>query len=115
MTASSRSRIVGLVTASLLIAGGGWWLWQELFSRPAQIDAVYRACVAEFADVSGKMKDGVTAGEASPAIVKSLSERLGKWLGEMSSGMGDKVCATVREACEEDFQGRICVAARDRW
>ena len=29
--------------------------------------------------------------------------------------MSDTVCATVRDACREDFDGRICTAARERY
>jgi hypothetical protein len=99
----------------VLIAGAGLWFWQQAFSRDAQIDALHRACVAEFAEVAAKMKAGVQPGETSSGIVKGLSESLGKLFEGMSGGMSDAVCAAVRDACRDDFEGRICTAARDRY
>jgi hypothetical protein len=84
-----------------------------MFSRDAQIDSLHRACMAEFAEVAAKMKAGVQPGDASP--FKGFAESLGRLLENMSGGMSDTVCAAVRDACRDDFDGRICMAARERY
>jgi len=110
-----KATTAGLIGLGVLIAGTGFWFWQQLFSRDAEIDSLYRACMAEFAEVAAKMKAGVQPGDAGSGIVKGLSESLGKLLEGMSGGMGDAVCAAVRDACRDDFHGRICMAARERY
>jgi hypothetical protein len=112
---SPKARSAGLIGLGVLIAGAGLWLWQQTFSRDAQIDALHRACMAEFAEVAAKMKAGVQPGETSSGIAKGLSESFGKLLEGMSGGVSDAVCAAVRDACRDDFDGRICTAARDRY
>ena len=49
------------------------------------------------------------------AIAKSLTEGLGRMVEGMTGSMSDTVCTTVRDACREDFDGRICTAARERY
>lgn len=110
-----RARAASLIGLGVLIAGAGFWFWQQMFSREARIDSLHRACMAEFAEAAASMKSGVQAGDAAPGIVKGWSESLGKLLEGMSGGMGDAVCVAVRDACRDDYEGRICAAARERY
>ena len=109
------AKAAGLIGAGVLIAGAGFWFWQQFHSRSAQIDSVHRACIAEFAESAAKMKAGVQPGDAGSGIARGLSESLGKFLESMSDGMGDTVCGALRDACRKDFEGRICTAARERY
>jgi hypothetical protein len=109
------AKTAGLIGTGVLIAGAGFWFWQQFHSRNAQIASLHRACIAEFAESAARMKAGVQPGDASSGIVKGLSESLGKVLEGMSEGMGDTVCGTLRDSCRNDFEGRICTAARDRY
>ncbi len=104
--------IVGLVA---VVAAGALWIWQRTFSRDAQIDAVHQGCVTEFAEAAARIKSGVQSGDNPSAIAKSLTDGLGRMIEGMTGSMSDTVCATVRDACREDFDGRICTAARERY
>ena len=90
-------------------------MWQRTFSRDARIDAVHQACTAEFAEAAARMKSGVQSAENPSAIAKSMTEGLGRMIEGMTGSMSDTVCATLRDACREDFDGRICTAARERY
>ena len=108
---TGRLRSIGLLGLGVLGLGAGYWLWQEMLSRDAQIDTLHRACMAEFADFAARMKPG-TSGSG---MLKGLAESFGKMVDGVSGSMSDAVCATVRDACREDFDGRICTAARERY
>lgn len=108
---SARLRSAALLALGVLAVGAGYWLWQEMLSRDAQIDTLHRACVAEFADFAARMKPG-TSGSG---MLKGLSESFGRMVDGVSGSMSDAVCAAVRDACREDFNGRICTAARERY
>jgi hypothetical protein len=108
------AKAAGLIGAGVLMAGAGFWFWQQFHSRNAQIASLHRACIAEFADSAARMKAGVQPGDASSGIVKGLSESL-KALEGMSEGIGDTLCGALRDACRNDFDGRICTAARERY
>ncbi len=112
---NSKAKAAGLIGLGVLIAGAGFWFLERFLSPEAQIDAMHRACLKEFAEAAAKMKAGVKPGADSSGIVKGLSENLGKMLEGLSGGMGDAVCGTVRDACRDDFDGRICSAARERY
>ena len=112
---SAKARAALLLGAAALVAGGGAWLWQKFYSHKAQVEALHVACLAEFAESAAKMKAGTDPGAASSGVVKGLSESLGKALEGVSGGMGDAVCGALRDACRDDFEGRICVAARERY
>jgi hypothetical protein len=98
----------------MLIAGAGFWAWQHYLSRDAQVAALHRACLDEFAAAGGKMKSGL-APKSDPPFIKGLSEGLGKALEGLSGGVGSAVCDAMRDACRLDFDGRICTAARERY
>jgi hypothetical protein len=110
-----KAKTAGLIGIGLLIAGVGVWLFERHFSPAAQIEAMHRACLKEFADAAEKMKAGAKPDEDSSSIVRGLSESLGKWIEGLSGSMGDTVCAAVRDACNDDFDGRICTFARERY
>jgi hypothetical protein len=110
-----KARSAALIGLGVLIAGALFWFWQQMSSRDARIDSLHRACMAEFAEVAARMKAGVQPGDGTSGIVKGLSESLGKVLEGMSGDVSDAVCAAVRDACRDDFDGRICTAARERY
>jgi hypothetical protein len=109
------ARAAGLIGAGVLITGASIWLLERHFTPEAQIGSMHRACLKEFADVAAKMKAGVQPGDAASGIVRGLSESLANLLEGMSGGMGDAVCDALRDACRNDFEGRICTAARERY
>ena len=112
---TGRGRAAALVGGGLLVAGAGLWVWQHFFSRAAEIDALHRACITDFADIAARMKAGVDPGEGASAFVRSLTGGVSRMLEGASDGVGDAVCSTVRDACRADFDGRICTAARERY
>ena len=108
---------LGVVVAVALFA-----IWNARFSPEAEIERIHRACLAEIEAGKARMKSGLErgAGEGRPddparSIVKGLSESLGRMLDDVAGSMGDTVCGAVRDACREDFDGRICTAARERY
>jgi hypothetical protein len=111
---NSTLKSLALVGAGMLAAGAGFWIWQQYFSRDAQIAALHRACLDEFATVRDKLKSGLVP-KSDSTFLKGFSEGLGKALEDMSGGVGDAVCDAVRDACRVDFDGRICTAARERY
>lgn len=108
------ARSAALIGAGVGVAAAGYWAWQQLFSRDAQIEAVHRACIAEFAQAAARMKSGVP-GESSTGIAKGINEGVGRMIDGMSGSMSDAVCATLRDTCRDDFDGQICAAARERY
>ena len=108
-------RVATIVGVGAIVAAGAFSLWQRTFSRDAQIDAVHQGCVTEIAEAAARVKSGVQPGEAPSSITKGMSDGLGRFIDGMSGSMSDTVCATVRDACREDFDGRLCTAARERY
>ncbi len=116
------NRDILLVVLTLAIAGGGYWIWQRFFSHGAQIDAMHRACLAEFNAGKDRVKAQVDKGAAAvprndPAagIAKDISAGLGKLIDEFASGVGEAACGTLRDACTLDFDGQACRKARERY
>lgn len=100
----------------------GYWLWSEFLSREARIESLHKACMAEF--VAGKTEAKPQADRSAPdpkssdpatTIAKGLADRFGRLVESMAGSVGDAVCGTVRDACIKDFEGRLCVAARERY
>jgi hypothetical protein len=106
-------RSAGLVALGAVVAGAAFVAWQQFFSRDAQIRAIHAACVKEFAQTGAKARSGVEAG--TPGFARSAGESVAKWLDGAAAGMGETVCGTVRDACVGDFDGRVCVAVRERY
>ncbi|HVF64679.1 MAG TPA: hypothetical protein VNE58_11860 [Casimicrobiaceae bacterium] len=104
------ARIAAIAGAAAIVAASGFWFWQHFASRDAQIDAIHRACLTEFAEGGAKLKSALPGG-----FLAGLSERLGKMVDGMSGSTADKLCGSVRDACKTDFDGRICTFARDRY
>ena len=112
---NASSRVATIIGVVAIAAAGAFWLWQRTFSRDAQIDAVHQGCVTEIAEAAARVKSGVQPGENPSSITKSMSDGLGRFIDGMSGSMSGTVCATVRDACREDFDGRLCTAARERY
>ena len=108
-------RAAAIAGLGAVVAAGGFWLWQRTFSRDAQIEAVHQGCVTEFAEAAARIRSGVQSEESASSIAKSLTDGLGRMIEGMTGSVSDTVCATVRDACREDFDGRICTAARARY
>lgn len=106
-----KARLAGLIGAGVLIAGAGFWYLETFMSRDAQIDSMHRGCVAEFVEMTAKLKPG----DPATGLLKGLSERFGRLLDGVSGNMSDTVCGALRDACREDFDGGICTAARERY
>ena len=114
---NSTLKSVALVGAGMAIAGAGFWIWQQYLSRDAQIVALHRACLDDFAAGRTKMKSGLAKDSSDDpgTLFRNLSEGLGKILDNVSGGVGEAVCDAVRDACRLDFDGRICTTARERY
>ena len=108
-------RLATAIGMVVVVAAAAFWVWQRTFSRAAQIDAVHRGCIAEFAQAAARIKPGATPGEKPSAMAKGILDGLGRIIDGMSGSMSDTVCATLRDACREDFDGRMCTAARERY
>jgi hypothetical protein len=120
MTRSNRDIL--LVVLTLAIAGAGYWIWARFFSHGAQIDAMHRACLAEFSAGKDRVKSQLDKGAAAvprhdPAagIAKDISAGLGKLIDEFAGGVGEAACGTLRDACTLDFDGQACRKARERY
>jgi hypothetical protein len=116
------TRQVLQVVLVLAIAGAGYWIWTRFFSHGAQIDAMHRACLAEFGAGKDRVRAGLDKGAAAVAkddpvgpIVRDLSAGLGKLIDEFAGNVGEATCGTLREACRMDFDGQVCRKARERF
>lgn len=114
-------RNVALVALGVGLAAVGYLVWQQLFSREAEIERIHRACLAEIEAGSARMKSeldripGSRSQHPAATLGKSLGEGLGKLLDSMSGNVGEKVCGAIQDACRGDFEGRVCQAARERY
>ena len=106
-------RSVGLVALGAALAGLGFFAWQQLFSREAELRAIHAACLKEVADANAKLKGGIERG--TPGVAKEVGEGVTRWLDGAVGSMSESLCGTVRDACASNFDGRICTAARERY
>ena len=118
---TSNARTLAVIGAVIVATAIGYWIWYTLFSQAAQIEAMHQACIAEFTVGADKARAdrGKGAGDKSPdpgaAIAKGISEGFAKLIASLAGGVATAVCGTIRDACETDFEGRICLAARERY
>lgn len=103
------------------LAAVGYLLWEQMFSRDAEIERIHRACLAEVEAGGARMKSeldkipGSRSQHPSAILGKSLNEGLGKLLDSMTGNLGESVCGAIQDACRGDFDGRVCQAARERY
>ncbi|HVE48190.1 MAG TPA: hypothetical protein VNG69_01075 [Casimicrobiaceae bacterium] len=118
---NARLRAAALVLLGAALAASAIFVWQHYLSPQSEIKAVHAACLKEVADTKAKLKSSIDVGRtAQPdnladALSRSASDVLGKWLDGMASGVSEAVCGTILDACKSDFDGRVCVAARERY
>jgi hypothetical protein len=115
-------RDVLIVVLVLAIAGAGYWAWQRFFSHGAQIDAMHRACLAEFDAGKQRVKAqidkraaAVPGNAAAAPLVEDVSAGLGKLLDRYAGSVGDAACGTLRDACRLDFDSEVCRKAREHY
>lgn len=114
-------RNAALVALGVGLAAVGYLVWQQVFSREAEIERIHRACLAEIEAGSARMKSeldkipGSRSQNPAAAVGKNLSEGLGRLLDSMSGNLGETVCGAIQDACRGDFDGRVCLAARERY
>ena len=120
MTRSTRD--VLLVVLVLAIAGTAYWIWERFFSHGAQIDAMHRACLAEFSAGKDRVKAEIDKGAAAvprndraAGVVKDISAGLGKMIDKFGGTVGEAACGTLHDACRLDFDGQACRRARERY
>jgi hypothetical protein len=100
------------------VAAVSYFVWDRYFSRPAQIERAYAACVSKLddgmnkasVDINAKMPSG---NDPSAALAKGMGEAMTSMLQGMTAAMGSASCGLIRETCKQDFNGPLCRAARN--
>ena len=107
-----------LILIIVSVAVVGYFVWSHYFSRPAQIERAYAACVSKLdagmnkatADINGKIPSG---NDTSAALAKGMGDAMTSMLQGVTGAMGGATCGLIRSACEQDFDGPICQGARN--
>jgi hypothetical protein len=100
------------------VAAVGYFVWEHYFSRHAQIERVYVACVNRFdagtnketADINAKTPTG---DDPSAALAKGMGEGMTSMMKGMTGAMSGAMCGAIRNSCQQDFDGPICRGARN--
>jgi hypothetical protein len=116
------ARQVLVVVLVLAVAGTGYWVYERFFSHDAQVDAMHRACLAEFERGASQARSQLDKGAASlsrddsaKGVARDVAAGLGRVLEEFADNVGAATCGTLREACRLDFDGQVCARARKRF
>ncbi len=106
--------LVVVVVAAAAIAGA--IVWQTRYSREAQIERAYEACIRQFGGPAPRQASAGTANASATGDGAPLGESIGKAMEDLvrgvTAGMSGAVCGAVREACRADFDGAVCRNAR---
>ena len=119
---SPTARNAAWVALGVVVAVALFALWNARLSPEAEIARVHRACLAEVEAGKARMKAGIErgAGGSRPddpvsPLVKEFADGLGRMLDGVAGSVGEAACGAVRDACRDDFDGRLCKAARERY
>jgi len=101
-----------------VVAAVGYFVWDHYFSRHAQIERVYAACVSGFnagtnketADINAKTPTG---DDPSAKLAKGMGEAMTSMMKGMTGAMSGAMCGAIRSSCEQDFDGPVCRGARN--
>lgn len=98
--------VVAVVVAVAIVAAIAW---QRVYSRDAQIERAYEACMAQFGGSATPPKASAAAPANEPA---TTADAIGKAMQDLArgvtAGMSGAVCGAVRDACRADFDGVVC-------
>lgn len=118
---SPSTRSVVAVVVVLAIAGVAYWAWERFFSHQAQIEAVHRACLDEFASGRDKLKSGLpqeraaARGDPGGDFARDVAKGLRDLIDGVAGSVSEAACGAIRDACRLDFDGDVCSAARRRY
>lgn len=101
-----------IIVAIILLAGG--LVWHKLFSKEAQIETAYQACMRQV----GTTADAVRVGSpGEPAAAKTAPAAAGIVQGvdqimqASVHAVGGAMCGSIRTSCAANFQGDFCQAS----
>jgi hypothetical protein len=99
------------------VAGISYLVWEHYFSRAAQIERAYTACVSQFdAGMNKGTADNTkvpSGNDPSATLAKGMADAMTSMVQGMAGAMGGAMCGSIRDACKQDFDGPICQAARN--
>jgi hypothetical protein len=101
--------------AVVVLAVVGYVIWDRNFSRTAQIEVAYKACMKQLGAAADKVK--ANAANSSPKhddAAGALTRGLGDAMTSMMQGFGGAVCGTIKDTCTQDFDHPVCQAALNR-
>jgi len=114
LTSFRKTRLLVLAVVAAGVAGA--IVWQTQFSREAQIERAYDACIRQFGGPAPRQASAGTANASATGDGAPLGESIGKAMEDLvrgvTAGMSGAVCGAVREACRADFDGAVCRNAR---
>lgn len=96
----------------VVAAAVSYFVWNHYFSRTAQIERAYAACVGKFsAGANGASADihAKVPSDSDPSA--QLSKGMADAMTSMMQGMAGATCGLIRETCKQDFDGPLCQAA----
>jgi hypothetical protein len=107
------------VTALLfiaLLAAIGYFFWDRYYSQSGRIESAYHACIKQFGATADKGKPepgdkGPKGSDSASALTKSLGDAM----ASIVQGVGGVVCGTIKDSCTQDFNGKVCQAALNRF
>lgn len=104
--------ILGIVSVAVV----SYFVWNHFFSRSAQIERAYTACVSKFdagvktADIHVQTSDG---GDPAGALAKGMGDAMTSLVQGMNGAMSSATCGLIKQTCAQDFDGPLCQAARN--
>ena len=99
-----------------LLAAIGYFIWDRYYSQSGRIEIAYHACIRQFGVTADKGKPdpgdkGPKGNESASALARNLSDAM----ASIVQGVGGAVCGTIKDSCTQDFNGKVCQAALNRF
>jgi hypothetical protein len=110
-----RPSMTALIVAALL-AAIAYFVWNHYFSRSGKIEIAYNTCMKQIGATADKGRpDPGDKGPKGNESASALTKGLGDALVSIVQGVGGAVCGTIKDSCMQDFNGKVCQAALNRF
>ena len=108
--------MTALLVVVAFVAAVGYFVWDRNYSQSGRIEIAYNACMKQFGATADKGKqDAGDKGPKGNESASALAKSLGDAMTSIVQGVGGAVCGTIKDSCTQDFNGKVCQAALNRF
>lgn len=99
-------------------AAVGYFVWSHYFSRSAQIERAYAACMSKLDPGMSKATTDInvqsgSGNDPAAALAKGMGDAMTSMVQGMTAAMSGATCGLIKDTCTQDFDGPLCRAARN--